>query len=227
MGTFLGHFFPGFTLSIVGLWHLFNSAQAFFHNDRDNFSHRHSGFALLSELNKTTEKISGVLGVLASSVFGQELFLHFHSTDHVGIEGQYHCLLQLIVLVSFLSAVTVTLSPTSFPASLLLAISVVFQGLWFMNMGFVLWVPELVPRGCALQTIEHGERTVTCSSRDAYLRAHALANLQFSWILFTVLVITASLCLKLASSSKGSTGKGSAIYQRLDSSTGQDHSMDI
>lgn len=276
MGTFVGHFFPGFTLALLGVWHIFNMARAYFLNGPNNFKLRFmyplkipfiqfqnldlililsfsilaivtqvldfpiirlefrldnfehatmflhllvfSGFALFSELTQTSESLSGVLGVLASSVFGQELFLlHFHSTDHFGIEGQYHWLLQLIVLVSFLSALTVTLSPTCFPASLVLAVSVVFQGLWFVNMGFMLWVPELVPRGCALrpgQPMQHGEATVVCGSQDADLRARALANLQFSWILSSVLVFTGSLCLKLASS-KGSMGKQSAEYQRL------------
>ncbi|OWM83764.1 hypothetical protein CDL15_Pgr004195 [Punica granatum] len=199
----------------------------------DNFEHAtmflhllvYSGYALFAELTQTAESLYGVIAVLASSVFGQELFLlHFHSTDHVGIEGQYHWLLQLIVLVSFLSAITVTLSPTSFPASLVLAVSVVFQGLWFINMGFMLWVPKLVPNGCALHLglpAHHGEPTVVCASKDADSRARALANLQFSWILSTVLVLTGILCLKLASS-KGTTGKRSAEYQKLQNGSGGD-----
>lgn len=282
MGTFVGHFFPGFALALLGLWHIINTARAFFLNGPNNFKSRFSyplkisyfqfqnldlilvlsfsilaivtqvldfpiirlasrldnfehatmflhlllfsGFALLSELTQTSDSLSGVTGMLASSVFGQELFLlHFHSTDHVRIEGQYHWLLQLIVLVSLISAIAVTLCPASFPASVVLAVSVAFQGLWFVNMGFTLWVPKLVPRGCALQlgqAMQHGDATVVCGSKDAASRARSLANLQFSWILSVVLVFTGSLCLKLASS-KGSTGR-SADYQKLQSSSGGD-----
>ncbi|XP_030525097.1 transmembrane epididymal protein 1 [Rhodamnia argentea] len=162
-----------------------------------------SGFALLAEINHKTETLSGVVGVLAASVFGQELLLlHFHSADHVGLEGHYHWLLQLVVLVSFVSSLAATCFPTSFPASLVLAISVIFQGCWFINMGFFLWIPEFVPKGCTAQSIHpSGElvhSAVTCSSSDADSRARALANLQFSWILAGILFSTGSLCLKLA-----------------------------
>lgn len=162
-----------------------------------------SGFSLFAEINHKAETLSGVVGVLAASVFGQELLLlHFHSADHVGLEGHYHWLLQLIVLVSFVSSLAAICIPTSFPASLVLAISVTFQGCWFMDMGFFLWVPEFVPKGCTTQSIYaskelvHG--AVTCGSSDADSRARALANLQFSWMLAGILFLTGSLCLKLA-----------------------------
>ncbi|KAK4747792.1 hypothetical protein SAY87_014378 [Trapa incisa] len=301
MGTFVGHFLPGFALALLGLWHIFNTARAFFFHGSNNFKSRFSyplkilhcqfqnldlililsfsipaivtqvfdfpvirlvfrldnlehasmflhlllfsGFTLLSELTQTSENLSGVIGILASSVFGQELFLlHFHSTDHVGIEGHYHWLLQLIVLVSFLSAITVTLMPTSLPASLVLAVSVTFQGLWFINMGFMLWVPELVSRGCSLksgQPMHYGDATVVCGSKEADFRARAVANLQFSWILSTLLVFTGSMCLKLARSNE-SDGKRATEYQKLQSSRGvelypalsigdfkQDHSLGL
>eukprot|EP00257_Ricinus_communis_P016468 XP_015574641.1 uncharacterized protein LOC8275540 isoform X2 [Ricinus communis] len=177
----------------------------------DNFEHAtmflhlaiFSGFTLFTEITHSSEILSGVSGILASSVFGQELFLlHFHSTDHVGLEGHYHWLLQLIVFVSLVSALAATNFPSSFPAALVLSISVVFQGCWFMNMGFMLWVPNLIPEGCVMQLSEantygmHG--AVTCGSIDADLRARALANLQFSWILAAILLFTGGACLKSA-----------------------------
>ncbi|PRQ23384.1 hypothetical protein RchiOBHm_Chr6g0260741 [Rosa chinensis] len=73
-----------------------------------------------------------------ASIFCQELFLlHFHSTDHVGLEGHYHWLLQLIVFASVMAALAATCCQTSLLAALVLSISVVFQGCWFMNMGFI------------------------------------------------------------------------------------------
>ncbi|CAK7329777.1 unnamed protein product [Dovyalis caffra] len=162
-----------------------------------------AGFALFAEISHFSDILSGVSGILATSVFGQELFLlHFHSADHVGLEGHCHWLLQLIVLVSLLAALAATSFPNSFPAALVLSSSVVFQGCWFMNMGFMLWFPDFVPEGCVMQLAEasigdmHG--AVSCESLAAELRAMALANLQFSWILAGILFFTGCMCLKLA-----------------------------
>nr|GMD84337.1 transmembrane protein 45B-like [Ipomoea batatas] len=104
-----------------------------------------AGFTLFAELNHSTEILTGISGILASSVFSQELFLlHYHSTDHVGLEGHYHWLLQIIVCISLMAALFVTTFPAVFPAALVLSVSVVFQGCWFVNMGFMLWVPRWI-----------------------------------------------------------------------------------
>ncbi|PIN08285.1 hypothetical protein CDL12_19138 [Handroanthus impetiginosus] len=159
-----------------------------------------TSFALFCEVNHLSKTMLGVSGILVASLFGQELFLlHYHSTNHIGLEGHYHWLMQLIVCVSFLAALSATTFPTSFPAALVLATSVVFQGCWFINMGFMLWVPDLAPRGCVTQpmndsnSIIHG--AVVCGSQEADLRAKALANLQFCWILSTILIFLASVCI--------------------------------
>ncbi|XP_021896599.1 transmembrane epididymal protein 1 [Carica papaya] len=178
----------------------------------DNFEHAtmylhlaiFSGFSLFAELTHSINILSGVPGIFAASVFGQELFLlHFHSADHVGLEGHYHWLLQLIVFVSFLATLAATSFPTNFSIALILSILVVFQGCWLMNMSFMLWVPKYVPLGCISQLGEgdNGDMSgsaVTCESPEADLRARALANLQFSWILSGILVLTGCVCLKFA-----------------------------
>ncbi|KAK9691146.1 hypothetical protein RND81_09G179000 [Saponaria officinalis] len=182
--------YPSFHLLFV--LHNFEHATMFLHLAL------FTGFALCAELTLMSESVSSLTGILAASVFCQELFLlHFHSTDHVGLEGCYHGLLQLIVTISVLSAIATTIFPGSFPAALVLSISVVFQGCWFVNMGFMLWVPKLVPQGCFTQKytgsaseMVHGG-AVTCVSPEAEFRARALANLQFSWILAGILMFTA------------------------------------
>ncbi|KAF5727230.1 transmembrane protein 45A [Tripterygium wilfordii] len=197
----------------------------------DNFEHVSmflhlvifAGFTLLTELTHSSDILSGVTGILAASVFGQELFLlHFHSADHVGLEGHYHWLLQLIVFVSLLAAVAATTFPNSFPAALILSISVIFQGSWFMNMGFMLWVPEFVPKGCYMQmaktSTDHMLGAVTCGSHGADLRAKSLVNLQFSWILGGISAFTGSLCLKLAGTS--APGRQSTEYKQLQNKGG-------
>lgn len=191
----------------------------------DNFEHAtmflhlaiFAGFTLSAELTHSSETLSGVVGILAASVFGQELFLlHFHSADHVGLEGHYHWLLQLIVFVSFVAALAVTCFPTSFPAALVLSISVALQGCWFMIMGFVLWAPQFVPKGC-ISNLGHADMigAVTCESNEADMRAKALANLQFSWILSGIFIFSGCICLKLAG--KCTPVEQSTEYEQLQS----------
>ncbi|KAJ6345916.1 hypothetical protein OIU78_008554 [Salix suchowensis] len=71
-----------------------------------------------------------------------------------------------------------------------------------MNMGFMLWFPDFVPEGCVMKSAEASiddmHAAVTCGSLAAELRAMALANLQFSWILAGILLFTGCVCLKLA-----------------------------
>ncbi|KAJ0010385.1 hypothetical protein Pint_34533 [Pistacia integerrima] len=177
----------------------------------DNFEHAtmflhlaiFAGFTLCADITHSSDILSGVPGMLVASVFGQELFLiHFHSANHVGLEGHYHWLLQLIVFISFVAAISATSFPNNFLAALVVSISVVFQGCWFVNMGFNLWSPEFVPQGCSMQLAEevssnmHG--AVICASHEADFRARGLANLQFSWVLSGILVFTGSVCLMLA-----------------------------
>lgn len=162
-----------------------------------------AGFTLLAEISSLPEILHGILGILVTSIFGQELFLlHYHSTDHVGLEGHYHWLLQLVVCISLTSALVVTCFPSCFPAALFLSISVIFQGVWFMNMGFNLWFPHFVPQGCVMQSSEGHESSVhgaiMCRTDEADLRARAMANLQFSWVLAAILILVAGISLIFA-----------------------------
>ncbi|XP_064973074.1 uncharacterized protein LOC135617093 [Musa acuminata AAA Group] len=147
-----------------------------------------------------SETLSGLVGALAASVFSQELFLlHFHSTDHVGLEGHYHWLLQVIVAVSLLATIVTTGAPNSFVAAVLRSVSVLFQGVWFIVMGFALWVPSLAPKGChavGSGSTGHRQGAIACGTEEAGARAVALANLQYSWTLAGISILTAYLCLK-------------------------------
>lgn len=187
-----------------------------------------ASFILCAELfTDSSELLSGFVGILASSVFAQELFLlHFHSTDHVGIEGHYHLLLQIIVFVSLLAAIATTCFPKSFAAALVLSISVMFQGCWFLNMGFMLWVPAFVPQGCSMNDLGNKTKSgghhnhgmvgaISCGSHEADFRARALANLQFSWIFCVIMVVSGIVCLKMAR--RSSISDRLVEYQRLHS----------
>ncbi|PUZ51810.1 hypothetical protein GQ55_6G220100 [Panicum hallii var. hallii] len=144
--------------------------------------------------------VGDVVTALAASVFGQELFLlRFHSADHAGLEGHYHWLLQLAVAASLVATAASAVLPRSFAVAVVRSASVLLQGLWFVVMGFALWVPALVPSGC--HAVEQGsaatQSAVVCATEAAARRAVVMANLQFSWVLAAVWVVTAYLCLRV------------------------------
>lgn len=144
--------------------------------------------------------VGDVVAALAASVFGQELFLlRFHSADHAGLEGHYHWLLQLAVAASLVASAAAAVLPRSFAVAVVRSASVLLQGLWFVVMGFALWVPALVPSGCHAveQQGMSAQSAVACATEAAARRAVVLANLQFSWALAAVWAVTAYLCLRV------------------------------
>ncbi|XP_050369389.1 uncharacterized protein LOC126787578 [Argentina anserina] len=86
----------------------------------------------------------GLTQILGAIAFGQQLLLfHLQSTNHNRPEGQYHLLLQLVILVSFVPTLMRLGFPRSFLISFVRSLSIFFQSIWLMVMGFMLWTPEL------------------------------------------------------------------------------------
>ncbi|KAF6151847.1 hypothetical protein GIB67_010421 [Kingdonia uniflora] len=163
----------------------------------------YAGFTLAVELMHSPECLMGLTGILATTVFSQELLLlHFHSADHTGLEGHCHWLLQLIVVVSLTSCIAMTSFSSSFVPAIVLSISVMFQGFWFINMGLMLWVPQFVPKECTTRLLEGGLKVmvsaVTCETEEAGMRAKALATLEFSWLLAGIVILTSFMSLMLS-----------------------------
>lgn len=132
----------------------------------------------------------GLVHIVGALAFAQELLLfHLHSADHMGLEGHYHWLLQLIIWVSLLCTLMEVSWPQSFLVALGRTVSLVFQGVWFIQMGFVLWMPAFTPKGCALKQ-EELHNVVRCDSEEWTIRAKALATLQFSWYLASLVAFT-------------------------------------
>ncbi|TKY54055.1 transmembrane protein 45B [Spatholobus suberectus] len=139
----------------------------------------------------------GLTQLLGAIAFAQELLLfHFHSTDHMGPEGQYHLMFQILVLVSLSTTLISIGLPSSFLVSFVRSLSIFSQGLWEVVMGFMLWTPSLVPKGCFLND-EDGHMVVRCSSHDALHRANSLVNIEFSWFIIAVTVFAVSFYLVL------------------------------
>ncbi|KAL0369920.1 UNVERIFIED_CONTAM: hypothetical protein Sangu_0310100 [Sesamum angustifolium] len=70
--------------------------------------------------------------------------------------------------------------PKSFLNSFVRSISIVFQGVWLVVMGFMLWTPTLIPKGCFMN-LEEGHKVVRCHGEEALERAKSLVNIQFNW----------------------------------------------
>ncbi|CAN6828344.1 unnamed protein product, partial [Brassica oleracea var. botrytis] len=139
----------------------------------------------------------GLTIVAAAAAFSQELLLfHFQSTDHVGFEGQYHLILQLIIFVSLLTTLMGVALPKSFLVSLVRSSSIAFQGVWFIFLGCMLYTPSLIPKGCFIY-VEDGHQLVNCSTQEALHRAKALVNLEFSclFVINTICVVTLFLIM--------------------------------
>ncbi|QCD77107.1 hypothetical protein DEO72_LG1g729 [Vigna unguiculata] len=162
-------------------------------NHLHNFEHSsisltfflYAAFALLLDRIPTPSK-RALTQLLGSIAFAQQLLLfHLHSADHTGPEGQYHFMLQLIIFVSFSTALMGIPMPKSFVISFVRSLSIFFQGLWLIVMGFMLWTPGLIPKGCFINR-EEGHQVVRCHDHESLHRAVALVNILFSWFIVGV-----------------------------------------
>ncbi|KAM7528741.1 hypothetical protein LguiB_032151 [Lonicera macranthoides] len=154
-------------------------------------------FALLLDKIKPQAHL-GLTQFLVGTAFAQQLLLfHLHSADHMGVEGQYHMLLQLIIFVSLTTTLMGIGYPKSFMVSFVRSLSIFFQGLWLMVMGFMLWTPDFIPTGCFIN-LEEGHHVVRCHGDEARDRAKSLVNVQFSWYFIGVTIFAVSFYLLLA-----------------------------
>lgn len=112
----------------------------------------------------------------------------------MGVEGQYHWLLQLVIAVSLATTITGVWKERSFIVSFVRSASIVFQGVWFIIMGYALWTPSLIPKGCFMN-MEDGHYVVRCKDDMSLHRAKSLVNIEFSWVL--VGLVAFSMCFYL------------------------------
>lgn len=152
---------------------------------------------LFDKIIPSTLAQNGLTLFLGAVAFGQELLLfHLHSTDHMGVEGQYHWLLQVIIFSTFVTTLLGIPFPKSFLNSFVRSYSIMFQGIWMMVIGIMLWTPEFIAKGCFIN-FEEGHKVVRCHNKEALERAKSLVNIQFSWYLVGITVFTLSLYLVL------------------------------
>ncbi|KAL3519012.1 hypothetical protein ACH5RR_021601 [Cinchona calisaya] len=138
----------------------------------------------------------GLTLLLGAIALGQQFLLfHLHSADHMGVEGQYHWLLQIVIFVSFFTTLLGIGYPKSFLNSFVRSLSILFQGVWLMVMGIMLWTPEYIPKGCFLNS-EEGHKVVRCHDHEALERAKSLVNISFSWYLVGIAIF--GMCVYLS-----------------------------
>ncbi|XP_038726354.1 transmembrane protein 45A-like [Tripterygium wilfordii] len=128
-------------------------------------------------------QLIGVIGL------AQEFILfHLHSADHMGLEGQYHWLLQLVIFVSLSTTIVGIGLPKSFLVGFVRSFSILFQGVWFVVMGYMLYTPQFIPKGCSIND-DDGHKEVICHTEEALYRAKSLVNIEFSWYLVLVTIL--------------------------------------
>ncbi|KAH0729600.1 hypothetical protein KY290_000730 [Solanum tuberosum] len=126
---------------------------------------------LFDKIIPSTLAQNGLTLFLGAVAFGQELLLfHLHSTDHMGVEGQYHWLLQVIIFSTFVTTLLGIPFPKSFLNSFVRSYSIMFQGIWMMVIGIMLWTPEFIAKGCFIN-FEEGHKVVRCHNKEALERA--------------------------------------------------------
>ncbi|RLN04981.1 hypothetical protein C2845_PM13G19560 [Panicum miliaceum] len=124
-----------------------------------------------------------VAQLAAAAAFAQELMLfHLHSADHVGVEGQYHLLLQGVAAVTLAATALGVAAPPSFAVSLVQSASLV--------------------RGHGRRAVDArapAERVLPEPRGRARAPAKALVNLQFSWYLSATVALVVVLYLRMCS----------------------------
>ncbi|XVE78783.1 hypothetical protein DITRI_Ditri14bG0005700 [Diplodiscus trichospermus] len=152
---------------------------------------------LLDKFSLNPKAKYGLTQFLGAVAFAQQLLLfHLHSADHMGVEGQYHLLLQSAIVVSLATTLMGIGLPNSFMVSFIRSLSILYQGLWLVIMGYMLWTPGLIPKGCFIHS-EEGHQVVRCSSDEALHRAKSLVNIEFSWALIAVAIFAMAFYLVL------------------------------
>ncbi|KAJ6824454.1 transmembrane protein 45B-like [Iris pallida] len=178
-------------------------------NHLRNFEHASISFSFLlyaafavaldrARLPRQRDVRAGLAQGLAAVALLQELLaFHLHSTDHVGVEGQYHWLLQIVIALTLSATLIGIPLPKSFLVGFARSVGVCFQGVWFVVMGYGLYIPAIVPKGCFVND-EDGHKVVRCKDEDSLERAKSLVNILFGWFVAAMVIFSMVFYLEMA-----------------------------
>ncbi|XP_051113517.1 uncharacterized protein LOC127239420 [Andrographis paniculata] len=176
-------------------------------NHLHNFEHSNISLSILSYalfallLDRLNPPAAGALTHLLGVVMLAQEFLlfHLHSADHAGLEGQYHWLLQLVIFAALAATLASIRYPRSFLLSFARSLAVAAQGVWLVVIGFMLYTPALIPKGCLLAK-DDGHDVIICDVASGALdRAKSLANILFSYYVVGVSALGVAAYLVLYS----------------------------
>ncbi|KAB2607503.1 hypothetical protein D8674_007220 [Pyrus ussuriensis x Pyrus communis] len=192
MGTLVGHVAPGFGFLLIGLWHLFNHIKL--HLNQPNTYTAPSWFP--TSKFKYLELFL-IMGGSSASI-AMELFIGPQKHQPLDDDGTIPTkpspqLRALFNLHDFLGLCSFC---HQFFGQLCEVTKHIFPRCWLMVMGFMLWTPDLMPKGCSMN-LEEGHKVVRCHGDEALHRAKSLVNLQFSWFLLGVAIFGVSFYLGL------------------------------
>ena len=129
----------------------------------------------------------GSFFVVAAMAFTAEFLLfYFHSTNHAGLEGRYHEILDLLIGLCVVCALLSAAYPENFVVDILSGMAITLQGAWFYLIAFTLYGP-LMPEGCI---DDHDE--IICEGDSFEARGESLAQIQLAalvpcvWVLVLV-----------------------------------------
>lgn len=105
-------------------------------------------------------------------------------------------LLQILISVSLATTLMGIAFPKSFILSFVRSISILFQGIWLIVMGVMLWTPEYIPKGCFLRW-EEGHQVAHCHDEASLHRAKSLINIEFSWYVIGMAMFSVAFYLFL------------------------------
>lgn len=78
--------------------------------------------------------------------------------------------------------------PKSFMLCYIRSLGVIFQGLWLIVTGFMLWTPDFAPKGCSMKKGHFGRNVIKCDDHESLHRGKALVNILFSWFFIGMMV---------------------------------------
>ncbi|PPS01595.1 hypothetical protein GOBAR_AA19068 [Gossypium barbadense] len=215
MGSLVGHVLPGLAFFLLGFWHLFNHIKL--HSLHPNPYTSPTWFP-----TPKSRHLELFLIMVASSIsisISMELFIsparhqpldpdgtipstHLHNFEHSSISMTFFTYAAFAIILDKISpkakhSLTQFIAAVAFAQQLLLfhfhsADHMGVEGVWLIIMGYMIWTPSLVSKGCFLHN-EDGHQVVRCSSDEALQRAKSLVNIIFSWTLIAVIIFSMAL----------------------------------
>jgi hypothetical protein len=144
------------------------------------------------------------LNMMALCGLGQEFLLFYLQRPDAGLESRYYTLLLVPICGCMLSIASKFAFPSSDLASLGLALGLLLQGTWMIQMAFSFFLQATMAMGCSLRMRGEGDYVIDCGENHedtshshahmgSLMRAKAIATLQFNGHMALLVIVAMSL----------------------------------